>query len=53
MPNVAKLSEVLLDGLTPLARLSNLHPLNLKTISSEAGQIKLMLSSNNGKASSQ
>jgi hypothetical protein len=50
MPNVAKLSEVLLDGLTPLARLSNLHPLNLKTISSEAGQIKLMLSSNNGKA---
>jgi hypothetical protein len=50
MPNVAKLSEVLLDGLTPLGKLLNLHPLNLKTISSEEGQIKLMLSSNDGQA---
>lgn len=50
MPNVAKLSEVLLDGLTPLGKLLNLHPVNLKTISSEEGQIKLMLSSNDGQA---
>jgi Nucleotidyl transferase AbiEii toxin, Type IV TA system len=50
MPNVAKLSEVLLDGLTPLGKLLNLHPLNLKTISSEEGQIKLMLSGNDGQA---
>src|SRR5580692_7292257 len=50
MPNAAKLNEVLLDGLTPLGKLLNLHPLNLKTISSEEGQIKLMLSSNDGKA---
>ena len=50
MPNAAKLSEVLLQGLTPLCKLLNLHPLNLKTISSEEGQIKLMLSSNDGQA---
>ncbi len=49
MPNVAKLSESLLDGLTPLGKLLNLHPLNLKTISSGEGQIKLMLSNNDGK----
>ena len=50
MPNVAKLSAVLLDGLTPLGKLLNLHPVNLKTISSEEDQIKLMLSSNDGQA---
>ncbi|HEV7967131.1 MAG TPA: nucleotidyl transferase AbiEii/AbiGii toxin family protein [Candidatus Acidoferrales bacterium] len=50
IPNAAKLSEVLLDGLTPLGKLLNLHPLNLKIIRSEAGQIKLMLSSHDGKA---
>jgi Nucleotidyl transferase AbiEii toxin, Type IV TA system len=49
MPNVAKLSEILLDGLTPLGKLLNLHPLNLKTISAGEGQIKLMLSNNDGK----
>jgi hypothetical protein len=50
LPDVAKLSEVLLTDLAPLAKLLNLHPLNLKTISSQEGQIKLMLSSNNGTA---
>jgi tetratricopeptide (TPR) repeat protein len=49
MPNVEKLSEILLDGLTPLSKLLDLHPLNLKTISSGEGQIKLMLSNNDGK----
>jgi len=50
LPDVVKLSEVLLTDLAPLAKLLNLHPLNLKTISSQEGQIKLMLSSNNGTA---
>jgi Nucleotidyl transferase AbiEii toxin, Type IV TA system len=50
LPDVAKLREVLLNDLTPLAKLLNLHPLNLKTISSEGGLIKLKLSSNTGKA---
>jgi Nucleotidyl transferase AbiEii toxin, Type IV TA system len=46
LPEVVKLSDILLTGLAPLARLLNLHPLNLKTIRSEEGLIKLMLSSN-------
>lgn len=50
LPDVSKLTEVLLNDLTPLAKLLNLHPLYLKTISSEGGLIKLMLSSNSGKA---
>jgi hypothetical protein len=50
LPDVAKLSEVLLNDLPPLAKLLNLYPLNIKTISSEEGLIKLMLSSNSGKA---
>ena len=50
LPDAAKLSEVLLSDLMPLAKLLNLHPLNLKTISSEGGLIKLMLSSNSGTA---
>jgi len=50
LPDVAKLSEVLLSDLMPLAKLLNLHPLNLKTVSSEGGLIKLMLSSNSGTA---
>lgn len=50
LPDVAKLSEVLLNDLSPLAKLLNLHPLNLKTIRSEEGLIKLMLSSNSGTA---
>jgi len=50
LPDVAKLSEVLWNDLTPLAKLLDLHPLNLKTIRSAGGLIKLMLSSNSGKA---
>jgi len=49
LPDVAKLNEILLNGLTPLAKLLNLDPLSLKTISSEDGLIKLMLSSNVGR----
>lgn len=46
LPDVAKLNELLLNGLTPLAKLLDLHPLSLKTISADEGLIKLMLSSN-------
>lgn len=50
LPDVAKLNKALLNGLSPLAKLLNLHPLSLKTISAEDGLIKLMLSSNAGRA---
>lgn len=50
LPDAAKLNELLLNGLTPLAKLLELQPLTLKTLSADEGLIKLMLSSNDGRA---
>jgi len=48
LPEIAGLREVLLNGLKPLGELLKLNPLKLETIHADAGEAKLMLSSNSG-----
>lgn len=50
MPEIASLKKVLLNGLKPLGELLKLNPLNLDTIHADSGQVKIILSSNSGKA---
>src|SRR5215469_2762930 len=50
LPEIASLKEVLSNGLKPLGELLKLSPMNLDTIHADPGEVKMMLSSNSGKA---
>jgi len=50
LPETSALRAALLSGLKPLGELLKLNPLNLDTIHADSGEVKMMLSSNSGKA---